>query len=198
MSRNKSNLKFQMMKKADSISRIGTSKKEARKLHKEETGKYGSPYIHGVKTLQNYKDELNRFCNWLKDNGFKYKNIEDIPKSTFSEYLQSQKERGLSAYTVHASMACINKIFNTGFTKKELGLEQRKVNNITNNRGFSKSHPVLEKRYETEINFIKAFGFRRSTVNNLTPESFIRDNIGVVYALETVEKGGKINHYYLL
>lgn len=187
-----------MMKKADSLSRLGTSKKQAREQNLKSGNGYSSPYIHGLKTLQNYKDELNRFNNYLNNNNFKFKKIEEIPREVFKSYLQSQKDRGLSPYTVHASMSCINKIFECGFTKKELGLEQRKINNITNNRGFSKSYPLLEKKHETEINFIKAFGFRRSTVNNLTPESFIRDNNGQVYALETIEKGGKINHYYLL
>lgn len=107
-----------MMKKADSLSRLGTSKKQVREQNKQSGNGYSSPYIHGLRTLQNYKDELNRFNNYLNNNNLKFTKIEDIPKDVFKTYLQSQKERGLSAYTVHASMACINKIFDCNFTKK--------------------------------------------------------------------------------
>ena len=187
-----------MMKKADSLVKLGVSKKETKEYFKKKTGEYKTPYIHGVRTLQNYKDELNRFCNWLKDNNYKYKKIEDIPKETFKKYIISQKERGLSAYTVHASVSCINKIFGCNFTKKELGLERRKYENITNNRGFSKSYPLVEQQFNVAINFIKACGFRRSSVGNITLNDFVKDENGKYYCVNTVEKGGKLNHYYIL
>lgn len=198
MGRNNKNLKYQMMKKLDSLDRTKTSKYKEQKKNKELGRGYKSDYIHSVRTMTLYKDEAARFADWLKSSGFSYKTLSDIPRSVIADYLTSERSGG-SAWTAHLAMSAMNKLFNQNFTTRELGFKSRRIDDIKNNRGFAKrDRPYLQQKYANEIHFLKACGCRRSTVSSVNYNSFVRDSNGKIEAVETVEKGGKHHYYYVL
>lgn len=196
MSRNKSNLKHQMMKRLDSLSRIGASKHREQVRNQTQGRGYKSDFIHSIRTMELYKDEASRFCVWLKENGYTYKRLDVIPRSVAGEYIQSRN--GLSAWTSHLSLAAINKLTGYNFTTRELGLKVRRVQDIRNNRGFAHSRPHLEKQFAPTLRFIRACGVRRSSVSAVSYRNFIFNKAGEPESVRVVEKGGKVNHYYIL
>lgn len=196
MGRNNKNIKYQIMKKLDSLDRIGTSKHEQQIENLKQGRGYKSDYIHSVRTMELYKDEGARFADWLKDNSYTFKHIEDIPRSVIGEYIQSRDN--LSAWTSHLTLAAMNKIFTQDFTTRELGIKQRCIEDITNNRGYGTSRDKDLQRNEDAVNFIRACGFRRSSVSTVNYNNFIYDKDGKLSCVEVIEKGGKLNHYYIL
>lgn len=196
MARNKSNLKFQMMKKLDSLAMIGHSKHFYQMRNKARGLGYKSDFIHSIRTLEIYKDEASRFCSWLADNGYTFKKLDDIPRSVVGDYIKSRD--CLSAWTSHLSLAAMNKLGDYGLTTRELGLKSRRIQDIHNNRGFSSSRPIVEEKYKDAITFIKSSGIRRSSVSSIAYRHFVFDKTGSVEAIKTYEKGGKFNTYYVL
>lgn len=196
MSRNKSNLKHQMMKRLDSLSRIGASKHKEQVSNQAQGRGYKSDFIHSVRTMELYKNEASRFCTWLKENGYTYKRLDEIPRSVAGAYIQSRNH--LSAWTSHLSLAAINKLTGYGFTTRELGLKVRRTQDIRNNRGFAHTRPHLEQQYASTLHFIQACGVRRSSVSTVNYGNFIFNKAGQPESVKVVEKGGKVNHYYIL
>lgn len=196
MSRNKSNLKHQMMERLDRLSRIGTSKHKEQIQNQAQGRGYKSDFIHSVRTMELYKDEASRFCAWLKESGHVYKRLDEIPRSVAGEYIQSRN--GLSAWTCHLSLAAINKLTGYAFTTRELGLKVRRVQDIRNNRGFAQTRPRLEQQYAPTLRFTQSCGVRRSSVTTINYGNFIFNKEGQPECVKVTEKGGKVNHYYIL
>ena len=180
------------------LSRIGTSKR-AEQLANQRAGRgYKSDYIHSVRTLELYKDEAARFASYLTHNDLKYGSIDDVPRGVIATYIGSERTHG-SAWTAHVTLAAMNKIYSMHLTSRELGLRPRRLQDIRNNRGFAaRSRPYLERKYTDEINFLKSCGCRRSSVASVSYNNFIFNSEGRIESIDTVEKGGKLNHYYIL
>ena len=196
MGRNNKNLKYQMMSRLDDKTRIGTSKYQEQIKNKLAGNGFKSDYIHSDRTRDLYKAEARYFDDWLKSNNYHFKKLEDVPREVIGTYLQERNQ--LSAWTSHLSMSALNKIFDCKFTGKELGMQSRRVVDIQNNRGFNASREVDLKRNEDAVNFIRGIGFRRSSVSTVNQSNFIYDKNGKLETVEVVEKGGKLNHYYIL
>lgn len=196
MGRNKKGLKFQLINKLDSLNRIGTSKHDQQVKNAALGLGYKSEYIHSIRTMELYKDDVSRFVLFLKDNNYDFKNISDISRNAVKQYVMSRNDK--SAWTSHVSLAAMNKLFNYNLTTAECCLKTRQVTQIHNNRNET-AHRELDKlRNSEQIKLIQACGCRRSSVTKINYNSCIFNSSGKVESIRCKEKGGKLNTYYVL
>lgn len=182
-----------MHKEINKIIAIGTSRHEMKKL----TGDNSSPFIHSTGTADAYRQTINEFSSWLKNDKnevWSTKELSSISKEVAYEYLQEREAKGLSAWTVTKDLSAINKVLNLDLNKKEGNLKQRKLQDITRSR-VTKEHDSKYNpaNYRDEIEIAKAFGLRRESIvsgNYAIKKSslFIRNN--KVYC-SVIEKGGR-------
>lgn len=180
-----------MHQKIDSKLAIGISRHKIKK----ELGH--SPFIHSTGTADAYRQTTNEFSSWLKNENkeiWSTKNLDSITKDVAYRYLQERQENGLSAWTVTKDMSALNKILDLNLNKKEGGLQDRKLQDITRSR-VSREHDKKynPKNYMEQIEFSRAFGLRRESIyggNYAVKESSLftkDDNVFV----RVIEKGGR-------
>lgn len=182
-----------MHKKINNLIAIGTSRHEIKKL----TGDNSSPFIHSAGTADAYRQTVNEFSNWLKDNKnevWRTKDLNSITKDVAYEYLQERESRGLSAWTVTKDMSAINKTLKLSLTKKEGNLSERRLQDITRSREVKEHDSKYNQiNYAEQIDIARAFGLRRESItggNYAIKESsfFIKNNNLYV---SVIEKGGR-------
>lgn len=201
-SRNK-NLKMQMHWKIDKLLRIGESKHEAKKEYRAECEEKGlkwnpskSNYIHSIKTTELYRDSVNDFSSWLKENKsdvWNTKDLNSITKDICYEYLR-EKDDMHSAWTTSRHMAAINKVLDLGLNKKEGDLNKRSYKDIKRSRTTNENNfKYNPDNYKDQIEIAKAFGLRRREIIG-DDFSIKEDNLFLeddkVYC-GTIGKGGK-------
>lgn len=189
----KPNLKIQMHNAINGKIAIGVS----RHAIKQQTGNNSSPFIHSTATADAYRQTVNEFSTWLKqDNNsvWSTKDLDAINKDVAYQYLQERQEQGLSAWTVTKDMSAINKVLDLQLTKREGNLKQRRVKDIKRSRE-PKAHDLKynPKNYSEQIDIAKAFGLRRESIhggNYAIKESsfFIKNN---KIHISVIEKGGR-------
>lgn len=129
----KKNLKIQMHNKINEKIAIGKSRHEEKA--KNKNGR--SDYIHSYNTAESYRQTINEFSFWLKENRediWNSKDLESIDKATAYEYLRSREERGCSPDTISKDLSAINKTLGLKITKKEGGLKKRSNQDIKRSR----------------------------------------------------------------
>lgn len=189
----KVNLKIQMHKQINNLIAIGTSRHEMKKL----TGNNSSPFIHSASTADAYRQTVNEFSSWLKNEKsdiWDTKDLSAISKDIAYEYLQQRESKGLSAWTVTKDLSAINKVLDLGLNKREGNLSERRLQDITRSREV-KEHDFKYNQinYSQQIDIAKAFGVRRESIvggNYAIKESslFIKDSN--LY-ISVIEKGGR-------
>lgn len=189
----KVNLKIQMHKQINNLIAIGTSRHEMKKL----TGNNSSPFIHSASTADAYRQTVNEFSSWLKNEKsdiWDTKDLSAISKDIAYEYLQERESKGLSAWTITKDLSAINKVLDLGLNKREGNLSERRLQDITRSREV-KEHDFKynQTNYSQQIDIARAFGLRRESItggNYAVKESsfFIKNNNLYV---SVIEKGGR-------
>ena len=194
MARNK-NIKIQMHNKINEKIAIGKSRHE----EKANSDNRQSDYIHSYNTADSYRQTVDEFSAWLKENKsdiWNSKNLESIDKDTAYEYLRSREDKGCSPHTVSKDMSAINKTLGLGLEKKEGGLKNRSNKNITRSRNRCKHDSEYNyKNYKEQIEFAKSFGLRRESIcggaYQVKEKSLFKSlEDGKIYC-RVIEKGGK-------
>ena len=179
-------LNFQIHEKMESMKGFGESKHAAKLQNGGQSDK-----IHSYNTYKGYKQTMIEFCNYLKAEGRKYKTMNEIPRSEFSDYLRRREGLDLSAWTISKDMAAFNKVFGLGLTKKEVGLKERRYKDIKRSRRPVKHDKEINlKNYADAVIISKSTGMRRQSVEKITYNDFVFRR-GLPYYVHLTEKGGR-------
>ncbi len=176
-------LGHQFFKALESKKAIGESRHIAKIIAKEQGGRVEG--IHSYKTYESYKNSSKKFCKWIRSEYPHIKYISEINKEVCVKYIKHREQLGLSAYTYSQDMAMISKTLGISLTKKECGVANRSLKNITNNR-IDNGFRTDTGRIET---IIRGTGLRRNELFHLEVKDFLtsfKSATGVV-----VTRGGK-------
>ena len=182
MGRKSRNITQQLNRQIDSLLRIGE-----KKIKDDATNPNRCEGIHSVKTADTYRQTAKIFGDYLKTQGVR--DIGDITREHVQGFMQSRAD--LSAYTHAKDLSAINKILDTRYTPKEFGLQGRSYKDITNNRGLAIRDTSDALRNRQALEFVRAIGMRRESIDRITPADFIRDKNGVCIGCHLIEKGGR-------
>lgn len=199
----KRNLKIQLHQKLDSMLMIGESKHDAKKFYKQYCQDNDLKYnpsksfgIHSISTAENYRQVLNGFGDWLRENRpdvWETKDLSNIDKSVAYEYLRFRDETN-SAWSTSKDMSAINKLLPLSLTKEEGGLKKRRLEDIKRSREpVHHDKEYNPKNYENQILVARSFGLRRESIFGgdyqiKDVSLFSRD--GKLYC-SVIEKGGR-------
>lgn len=189
MSRKSRNITQQLNQKIDSLLRIGE-----KKIKDDRTNPNRAEGIHSIKTTDTYRTTARLLGDYLKQEGVR--NIGDITREHIEGFMRSREN--LSAYTHAKDLSAINKILDTRYTVRDFGLANRSYNNITNNRGLSAYDTSQAERNRQQLEFVRAIGMRRESIDRITPADFIRDRNGVCIGCHLIEKGGRERNAIIL
>ena len=181
------------------MARFGQSKHEAKqearaaylKEHGTLTGWNPSKVdgIYGIKTMETYRSAMTDFSKWAANQGLN--NASKITREHAAQYLREREAKGKSAWTVTRDMSAINKVFGYDLSKKELGLHDRRQEDVIRSRNECQHDRYAHtERYKDEIDFAKACGCRRQSIEQVQYRDLVWHN-GRVVAVHLVEKGGK-------
>ena len=149
--------------------------------------------IFSVETKRTYTNAGKDFVSWCKKKGVN--RPSQVDRNLGKEYLvyrnNAIKPNGdrYSAWTVSRDMSFLNKVFKFNFTKSELGLRERKKEDIKRGRDRELTQTEIKKNYN-QINIVKATGCRKASLPRLRKNDFVfRDKTPMAVWLR--EKGGK-------
>lgn len=160
---------------------------------KVNTGQHAQKdYIWADQSYKNHISRMEQFSNWLNEKYPAYKKVgvDLVDRDVMKEYLISQSERGLSASTISADMAMLNKIFEAELTKAEMNLASRRIDEFVNNRE-GRTFEQLQAKEKDAVLISRALGCRRSELLQLNAKSIYKTDDGKLYAYVS-GKGGKI------
>lgn len=188
----KKNLKIQLNEKLNGMLKIGTS----RHAEKLKFGQNNVKTVHSISTAENYRQVINQFGDWLRENKsdiWKSKDINKISNEVISSYLKEREIKGLSAYTISRDIAALNKVLEKDITKHQVGLKNRSYKQIERSRSDKNknlSSKILKKN-ELAIILAKAFGLRRHEILKVKKSDISLDHKSQIYQIKTIGKGGK-------
>jgi len=181
------------------MAKFGQSKHAAKQIEREKYQKehgnlkgYNPTKVDGiysVGTMETYRSAAEDFARWLSDNT-SVKNSSQVTREIASQYL---KERGMntSAWTVGRDMAAINKLYDFGLNKKELGLKDRRQADIKRSRHDCPNDRYIDRdRYARQIDFARGCGCRRQSILKVRAKDAEWRN-GRVVGVHLLEKGGR-------
>ena len=106
MSRNKKNLKMQMLEKLDSLNRIGTKK------DKEGGGCNRACGVHSISSLRTYRSSICTFADWMKSHHSEVKRMADISTEIVKEYV-TERAKTCSNFSISKDISALNKVCQT-------------------------------------------------------------------------------------
>lgn len=207
MSRKK-NLIIQLNEKLNSKLKIGTSRHEAKQVYKathdsksEGYNNLKSDYVHSIKTADNYREVINAFGRWLKNNEpsiWHSKDLSTVTKEVAYKYMQEREQEGKSPSTISKDLAGLNKVLELNLNKKEGCLAKRSYKDITRSRHHTneKISDKLKLKNHDQIILSKSTGIRRESMLKIKPEDFKEKNGRLV--LNVIEKGGRERYIHVL
>lgn len=185
---------------------IGSSKHQAKKDYRKfceanniKVNPSKSAFIHSYKTADAYRQSINEFSTWLKDNKsgiWGSKDLDNLDKRVCYEYLHYREDNGCSAYTVSKDMSALNKVLNYDLNKKEGNLKERSYKDVTRSRLDSKEDTKYNpKNYSDQIEFARAFGLRRESIYGGSYQvkniSLFKNTDNDKVYCSVIEKGGR-------
>ncbi len=167
---------------------FGDSRAADKKYDREHGTDIVSGKIYSVETYHTYWKHAKYFLGWMKANHPEVKNL-DKAKKYVGEWLQSRKDKKLSAWTIQTEEAALNKLFSI---KKDdpdrFQPPQRRKDDITRSRGPKVRDKNFNEQKNAElVNFCKGCGFRRGILEKLRG-SDLYDRTKVEAALESARK----------
>lgn len=171
------------------------AKQEARAAYLREHGdlKGWNPSkvegIFGIGTMETYRAAMEDFSKWCAEKGIN--NANRISRNDGILYLREREAQGISAWTISRDMSALNKVFDYGYTKKEVGLRERQQEDVKRSReACDHDRHAHEERYKDQMDFARACGCRRQSVERVQYGDLVWNN-GRVVAVHLTEKGGK-------
>ena len=201
MGRKHKNIKIQLNKRLNSLLRIGESKHQAKQEYKQYCQDNNIKWnpaktigIHSIATAEAYRQTINEFGDWLKDNHKEVRSLEQINKNISYEYLKYKESQGNSAWSVSKDMSALNKCLNLGLNKAEGHLKERSYKDVSRSRE-ERDHDKKynPNNYKDQILLAKAFGVRRETIYGGQYQSkdisLYKNNDNIF--IRVIEKGGR-------
>lgn len=195
----KTSFKEQMIRALNSLNCFGQSKYLAKQESYKNGNKGKISGIYSKKTMQDYKKVAEQFSVWTKDNGFRFKNLNDVSNEHILQYLIEKQNKGVSPWTISHDLSALNKIFSRDISKKGTILKSRKNADIKNNRGLGNNYrPSVYARNKDLISFLSATGIRRQSITSIRPSDAIRNDKDIIIGFRLLEKGGKSRNAYVI
>jgi integrase len=199
MGRSRMNLSYFISTKIHAMKSYGESKHDfkadTRKAYelKNGTTKGYNPAkandkIFGKGTTLTYQEASVPFIKHCKEIGIN--KADQMTREVAAQYLKERRDLW-KPDTLSRDMSFLNKVFKYEFTKKELGLKNRSVKNVTRARTHTNPNAAVYKNNIDEIKVCKATGCRRQTIDIIEYKDFIWQNGQPVAAWLRGEKGGK-------
>ena len=188
MGRKHKNIKIQLNQKLDSLLRIG-QKKQKEKVGSPNYNPNRSEGVHSIQTAQTYRQVINDFGSFLKNEGIK--DISQIDSQVVGKYMETKK--GQSKWTTAKICSGLNKVLETNYTPKDFGIGNRKESEIIHNRRILLTHSDADKESNQDaLWFASCTGARRETLMSVTANNAIRNDDGQVIGFRFEGcKGGK-------
>ena len=188
MGRKHKNIKIQLNQKLDSLLRSG------QKTQKEAIG---SPHynpnrsegVHSIQTAQTYRQVINDFGSFLKNEGIK--DISQIDSQVVDKYMETKK--GHSKWTTAKICSGLNKVLETNYTPKDFDIGNRSQKEVIHNRRILTANSTADKASNQDaLWFASCTGARRGTLMSVTANQAIRNDDGQVIGFRFEKcKGGK-------
>lgn len=165
-----------------------------RSRHADKAAGVDQQYIYSTKTYEGYKESCRLFLAWLREAHPDVRTLEDA-RPLCGEWIQSQIDRGLSAYTVSTRRSALVKLYH--LTMEERGLlpqmPQRTRAAITRSRGPAVRDRDLSPATAARYAAITACtGLRRAELLHLRGTDLKQDKRGRYWLHVTRgTKGGK-------
>lgn len=165
---------------------------ESKYIVKKECGDYTGK-IFSKATYATYEKECIQFGNWCQQN-YGCKTIV-ADRQYVEKYLQWNKERGYSPWTIRLRASALAKLYRCKTTDFNIDLPKRERTEIKRSRhptsGFS------ETRNQKVVDFCLGTGLRRHELLKLKPDNFVMHN-GKAFVYVESGKGGKSRFAYVL
>lgn len=169
----KSNITHECIKALKKQEHYGESKFEAKKEAKAKAILEGREFknvqgIYSFNTMKTYEKSCKQFIEYcLTNHKAEIRHYSDCRRYT-EEYLQSEIDRGLSAWTIHTRASAICSSYNIRLEDLEITLPKRLREDITRTRGYDSSkYQDIDERYHEIKLFIRATGCRRDELLHL-------------------------------
>ena len=170
---------------------IGESKYEA-KLKNAHTEK-----IYSWSTYKAYLKHCCYFVKWCKEQpvlegiGHKPRTLDEC-RAYAESWIQSNIDRGLSAYTVKLQLCSLAKLFSCSTTDFDIITPQRERSNITRSRGTAeRDKNFSEKNNADLITFCKCTGLRRGELSQIRGNDLIEKDGKYFLHITKNTKGGR-------
>ena len=164
---------------------------------KKQKETIGSPHynpnrsegIHSIQTAQTYRQVINDFASFLKNEGIK--DISQIDSQVVDKYMETKK--GQSKWTTAKICSGLNKVMETNYTPKDFNIGNRKEREIIHNRRILLAHSDADKESNQDaLWFASCTGARRETLISVTANNAIRNDDGKIVGFRFENcKGGK-------
>ena len=141
---------------------------DSKRLDKLENPEDFARKIYSFSTYQTYFKHIKYFIKWLQKEHSEVKTLKKAEKFV-PEWLQTRVDKGLSAWTIQTEEAALNKLYQIKpADENRFQPPERLKANIVRSRGTKKRDAHFSEANNAElINFCKACGFRRNTLERL-------------------------------
>ncbi len=145
--------------------------------------------IHSIQTAQTYRQVINDFSSFLKNEGVK--DISQIDRQVVAKYMGTKK--GQSKWSTAKTICGINKVLSTNYTPADFAIGHRSQKEVVHNRRILTAHSDADKESNQEaLWFASCTGARRGTLMSVTANQAIRNDNGQVIGFRFEGcKGGK-------
>lgn len=155
---------------------------------REKMCNYSKDKIYSIQTMETYQREVSKFADWLNNQGKGKITIEQA-KDEIQPYMDSLKERGLSASSIHTALAACCKA--THSYMRDYDVPERKLSEMTRGKKKVRNDRYNEKNHAEILAINRIIGVRRSELMEIRMRDVIEKD-GVMY-IHTKGKGGKDN-----
>lgn len=151
-----------------------------------------TPFIHSNRTYMTYKQQVNHFCDYMKDRGLNFKMPIDQLKNHVCNYLKSLEADNKSAWTVSTALCGIAKAMNLKTTDFNITIKKRHRNDVVRSRYETETDKHVSKAHnEAIITFCKCTGLRRHELEALKKSDISIKENGHIYVHVDQGKGGR-------
>lgn len=166
--RDKTSLQKQIKDKFDGMLRIGISKHDDK-----QAGLNTQKYIYSWESYRSYLKHALYFAQWVKEQpidvtlGHKPRTLEEA-RPFVEKWLQSNIDRGLSAYTIKLQAATMGKLYGCHIQAFDIKTPARSRADITRSRGEKvRDKNFNESKHEDLVTFCRCTGVRRAELEQI-------------------------------
>lgn len=142
-------------------------------------------------TIRTYKASIDKFCTWIKEQGYEREQVETESQRVLQAYADSLQARNLAAATIHTYLAAPAK--GLGVPMQQISKPDRISADITRSRGDRNprgERDARKEKFERVVQLQHAIGVRRAELGDLRGRDLQVRN-GKTYVVIEQGKGGK-------